>query len=1193
MPQLSLKYWFVIWLACFSWLSSLAQNFSSYGTDFYIPASPHYNSTIANQSTVANQALYISARQAATGTVQVGNISLPFTVEAGGVRRLFIGPGDEASAPGTQVYLDQIDGIKTNAAIRVVSNSPVTVFAHVIATAIGAASLCLPTNTWGLKYIASGIQGNAFGRPFINVMAKEANTTIEITPKAPVFNNNRPVGQPFRITLANPGDVYQIQFSRTADISGTIIQSVTNNTEDACKTIGVFAGSTYTAFGCEIVANNNLYQQLFPSNTWGEIFFARPMAQQLFNILRVYGQKEGTVVDVFNGTIRIDKTIGVQGWVEFEIREPVQITATSPVMAVQFMPSQWCDNRNTMLCPANNSCPFPGGPAMVVLNPITQYIDTISVFSALQQWVPNGVGRVTKAFFTIAIPDEGVANFRINGAQPTGTFIPILGTGYSTLQENVTIQASTNPVQLLTSTVPFSCIAHGVGTFSSYAYNAGSQFKDVTQTLSVINMAQNIRDSVCSTEDVKFQLQLPYRISRVQWLVEDSLLATENPGNPASAGVRPNGDSIFTYRSGINFRFNEAGRYNLKALVNGIGAVDCIGQQEANGVVTVFLTPVPGFSLPPFVCSGQNVSAIAQRSGVSQNTQWQWLISNGTRLTGDNINLNLTQPGTYTIRQWGESATGCNSDTVTANLVVGALPVAAFNPSVRLCSRLPFTILDASVGNITNRNWLVNNQPQATTGNALTLVRDTFGTISIGLRVTDERGCQSAVTTRNFAVAENPKANFLVPGICLDDATAIFTNTTTFQTNPPASISYQWNYGNPTAPGNTNTGTTFTGQHRYSATGNYPITLIATSPEGCRDTITKMLTVNGSNPRAAFRFANTTPFCSEQPLAFINRSTVGFGNITRLVWFWNWPSNPRDSTEVLSPAPGDTTLHTFTLPAGVASGSFTIRLQAFSGIVCVQDTTASIRIEKTPQVALDALPVLCSNAAPVQLTQGRVTNGLAGTGVYTGEGISNNVLNPALITGNNLSVRYTFITNQGCSAFANQPVQIIAAPVVSAGPDKTIIVGGRTTLEGSVLSGGSNASFVWTPVGGLTNANTLQPFASPAQTTTYTLVATTSNCTAEDSMVLTVQLLPIVPNAFSPNSDGINDVWLIQNLSSYTDVRVMIFDRYGQTVLNSIGYSIPWDGTYKGRPVPVGVYYYTIESRVGKIRQNGSVTVIR
>ncbi len=1175
----------MVWSASAAW----CQNFTSFGTDFYIPFSPHFSGKGASMG------IYITANSAASGTVQVGNVTIPFSVPAGVLApRIFIGPGARALVGNTQVYLDQKDGIKTNAAIRVVSNSPVTVYAHIINNFNSGATLVLPTVTWGTRYMASGIRSDLiFGQPFINVIAKEANTTVEITPKAPVFNNDRAVGQPFRITLANPGDVYQIQFAGGADISGTNIQSVTNDTADVCKTIGVFAGNTWTSFGCEnALGTSNLYQQLSPANTWGETFFARPMALQQFNILRVYGDKVGTKVDVFNGTARIDRTIGVQGWVEFEIREPVQINATAPVMAVQFMPSISCDTRNPGLCPSENNCPFPSSPAMVVLNPITQYLDTINVFSALQQWVQPIESQVNRAFLNIAILNEGVGNFRINGAPPEGSFTAIPGTGYSTLQENVTIQATGNPLQLLTSTVPFSCIAHGVGNLESYAYNAGSRFVDLTQTLSVIDKQQIVQDTVCGNDSVKFQLQLPYRIFRVQWLVEDSLLATENVSNPALVSLRANGDSVFTYRSGINFRFNEAGRYNLKALVNGIGAVDCLGQQEVKGGVNIIPSPVPGFSLPPFVCSGQIVSAVSQRSGASQNTQWQWLISNGTRLTGDSINLNLTQPGTYTLQQWGESVTGCNSDTVTANIVVGALPVAAFNPPVRLCSGLPFTILDDSVGNITNRNWFVNNQPQATTGNALTLIRDTFGTISIGLRVTDDRGCQSTVTTRNFTVAETPEANFIVPGICLDDATAIFTNTTTFQSNPPASLSYQWNYGNPTAQGNTNTGNTFIGQHRYSATGNYPITLLATSPAGCIDTTVKTLTVNGSNPRAAFSIARA-PFCSGQPIAFTNNSTVGFGNITRLVWFWNWPANPQDSTEVLSPSPGDTTRLIFALPAGAASSNFTIRLQAFSGVVCVNDTSAAIRISATPEVALDALPVLCSNAPPLQLTQGRVTNGLSGTSTYTGSGISNNVLNPALATGTNAVIQFTFTTTDGCVATTSRPIQINAAPEVNAGPDKTIIAGGNTILEGSLVSGGSNVSLRWSPDLGLNNALVLQPVASPAQTTTYLLTALAGDCTNSDSMVLTVQLLPIIPNAFSPNGDGINDVWLIRNLNSYSDVRVKIFDRYGQTILNSIGYNIPWDGTLSGKPVPAGVYYYIIESKAGNIRQSGSVTLIR
>jgi gliding motility-associated-like protein len=85
----------------------------------------------------------------------------------------------------------------------------------------------------------------------------------------------------------------------------------------------------------------------------------------------------------------------------------------------------------------------------------------------------------------------------------------------------------------------------------------------------------------------------------------------------------------------------------------------------------------------------------------------------------------------------------------------------------------------------------------------------------------------------------------------------------------------------------------------------------------------------------------------------------------------------------------------------------------------------------------------------------------------------------------------------------------------------------------------------------------------------------------------------VVPNAFSPNGDGINDVWIIRNLPDYPDASVKIFDRYGQQVFVSKGYSKPWDGTMQGRPLPVGTYYYIIQLKAGEKPLQGSITIIR
>lgn len=82
----------------------------------------------------------------------------------------------------------------------------------------------------------------------------------------------------------------------------------------------------------------------------------------------------------------------------------------------------------------------------------------------------------------------------------------------------------------------------------------------------------------------------------------------------------------------------------------------------------------------------------------------------------------------------------------------------------------------------------------------------------------------------------------------------------------------------------------------------------------------------------------------------------------------------------------------------------------------------------------------------------------------------------------------------------------------------------------------------------------------------------------------------IIPNTFSPNGDGINDVWSIGGLED-GDAAVTIFDRNGQIVFQSRGYSLPWDGLYKGRLVPVGAYYYHIVTSWGE-QFKGSLTVL-
>ena len=85
----------------------------------------------------------------------------------------------------------------------------------------------------------------------------------------------------------------------------------------------------------------------------------------------------------------------------------------------------------------------------------------------------------------------------------------------------------------------------------------------------------------------------------------------------------------------------------------------------------------------------------------------------------------------------------------------------------------------------------------------------------------------------------------------------------------------------------------------------------------------------------------------------------------------------------------------------------------------------------------------------------------------------------------------------------------------------------------------------------------------------------------------------VIPNTFTPNGDGINDTWDIKNLDSYVNCTVQIFTRYGQNVYSSIGYGVPWNGTYKGALLPSGTYYYIINLKNSSELLSGFVAIIR
>lgn len=84
-----------------------------------------------------------------------------------------------------------------------------------------------------------------------------------------------------------------------------------------------------------------------------------------------------------------------------------------------------------------------------------------------------------------------------------------------------------------------------------------------------------------------------------------------------------------------------------------------------------------------------------------------------------------------------------------------------------------------------------------------------------------------------------------------------------------------------------------------------------------------------------------------------------------------------------------------------------------------------------------------------------------------------------------------------------------------------------------------------------------------------------------------------VPNAFSPNGDGVNDLWVIPEIETLENIKVCVFDRYGSIVFQCVGNYSPWNGTHKNKALPIGTYYYIITSRGLSKGISGSLNIIR
>ncbi|GIV32700.1 MAG: hypothetical protein KatS3mg031_0235 [Chitinophagales bacterium] len=175
-------------------------------------------------------------------------------------------------------------------------------------------------------------------------------------------------------------------------------------------------------------------------------------------------------------------------------------------------------------------------------------------------------------------------------------------------------------------------------------------------------------------------------------------------------------------------------------------------------------------------------------------------------------------------------------------------------------------------------------------------------------------------------------------------------------------------------------------------------------------------------------------------------------------------------------------------------------------------------------------------------------------------------------------------------------------------PDTTRILRGESVNINTTTSPGVTlVNYSWSPVEGLTCINCPNPIATPENSVMYQVTVTSSQgCIDSGYVIIAVDTLTrprtgiYVPNAFSPNNDGINDTYYVV-IWGYTYFKLTIFDRWGEKIFETRDPNVGWDGTFRGKPVNPGVYVYNVDADFEqgieplnwKEHKKGSLTVIR
>ena len=523
-------------------------------------------------------------------------------------------------------------------------------------------------------------------------------------------------------------------------------------------------------------------------------------------------------------------------------------------------------------------------------------------------------------------------------------------------------------------------------------------------------------------------------------------------------------------------------------------------------------------------------------------------------------------------------------DTTEQILTVHAQPKAQFTIDDSLeCFRdheiVAINKSTLAQGAVQSRTWTTDGKNYLnidTLNQAYTSAND----YTIQLTIESDQGCFDSLT-KAVTIYPMPKAQFTTDTTSLCERGNVFAID--YQGSiSSGSISKLWSFGDgvfsTTADDTTKS---------YSTFGSYPVRLELVSGFDCRDTTEQILTVH-AQPKAQFTIDDSLECFRNHEIVAINKSTLAQGAVQSRTW----------TTD------GKNYLNIDTLnQAYTSANDYTIQLTIESDQGCFDSLTKAVTIYPMPKAQFTTDDVCLGKLTSFENLSNFAFGTMSSYWSF-GDGNTSNEESPfhKYSSTDSFDVTLVVSTEQDCTDTIEYKKIAVIHQVPSAAFDYKKIKSWKKETQFLFSDSSIGADFLRWKIDGFSESNEdyFQFIFQDSGSKEVTLIATNEfSCSDTTSKTISVfpDLIYYIPNAITPNGDGLNDVFNVVGLGYADMYNLKIHNRWGELLFESNKISEGWDGRFMGEIVQSGVYIYIVTFRdIGskeRVFTSGNVTLIR